>query len=177
MKYKLKLTPLTLLIGVCVMAGALAFLTQYIPLNEIPFLRDYVEISIQLTTLGDITSGASFPDATKVYYSFSWLMAPLFFIICWRWGKASDGKHDALLFVSSEKLTIWNRLGLLLLTPVWAGLCIGGWYAFDGGDARLFKVGSSLTMLVCFGWVAPAALGSSSFLFLASIKKAFLGKI
>lgn len=174
---KFSFTPLTILIAVCVIAGTLALLTQYIPLNEISLLNAYVEIAIKLTTSGAISVGSTLPDATKVYYSFAWLMFPLLFILCWKWGATSDGKYDTLLFVPLVRLTIWKRLILLLLTPLWGGLCIGLWYAFDGGDSRLANVGSSLVTLVCFGWVVPGAMAAAAFLFIASIKKSITGKI
>ena len=177
MKNISKLTTLNLLIGICVLAGALALLTHYIPLKDIPVLREYVDISIWLTTSGQIATGSSFTDSASVYYSFAWLMVPLFFILWWKLGKAYDGKYDTLLFVPVAQLTIWKRFTLIILTPLWAGIGVAGWYAFDGGDARLVKVGSSLAVLVCFGWIAPGAIAGTAFLFVASLKKAFFGKI
>lgn len=170
-------SPSFCLIMLCIFTGALALLVQYIPLYQIPLLSEYVEAALLLTTSGDVSAGSSFPDSAKVYFSFAWLMFPLFFILLWKWGQKSDGKYDTLLFKPEEKLTIGNRLVLLLLTPLWAGLFIGEWFAFDGGDARLFKLGSSLPVLICFGWIAPGSLAVAAFTFLASLKKAFTGKI
>lgn len=166
-----------IIIFLATISGALALLVEFIPLKDIPLLREYVALVLKVVAPSTIASASSFPSSFEVYFSFAWMMIPFFIHSYWRWSRMRYGEDDGLLFIAKEKLGFGKRFLLLGLTPVWAGLLVAGWYGFNGSDSRIFHIGSSLWVLVLVGWIVPLAFSACIFLIAASIKKAFTGKI
>jgi hypothetical protein len=167
---------LTLLSVLC--AASLSSLTLLAPLANFPRLDGLVNIVLSLMQVRTLGHESDFPDAARIYFSFTVPMCITFYGLIWRWAKSNDGKaSNGLLFVKNEKFGVAHRLGLILLTPLWIALIAGGWLGFLGGNSRLFHLGTSLPALISFGWIFPAGIAVCLFLFIGSIKKALTGKL
>jgi hypothetical protein len=180
---KLLQTKTLILIGLAliVLAGSLSYLVTKVPLSTIPVLREYVDLSLRLTTSGRVRLNSSFPDAVAVYYSFGWAMALVSLPLWYRWLKRDIENpspiRPGLLSIPKERMHIGHRIALFLGAILFAALTVGAWMGLHGGDFRLLKVGTSLPTLIFFGWLVSMAFGVLPMLTWAAIKKFFTGKV
>lgn len=135
-------------------------------------LQRYVSaMSFVVDPKGLISSKSAFPEVTTLYHSIVCWSFPFWFLVWWKWmnSQIGIGKTDMIF---KSRLSIWNRLVVLLLLPLWLFLT----YAFTlnhGGDTRLVAFGTSRLQLAIFGMAIPAGMAGTLALALFSIKRVF----
>lgn len=169
-KYSLLFIALAWVLGLTVallspddILGSSAVLTAYV--------STYLNFFSYSRALG---SESSFPMVTQLYHSLmAWTM-PFFAVLSYSWMKGRVGRErDGLLF--KAKLSVGNKLALMLLIPVWACFI---WFASmnDGGDVRLVPLGSSRVALGLFGISFHCLPGAMLSAIVFSIQRVFFEK-
>lgn len=115
-------------------------------------------------------AGSSFPEVSALYFSIVWWAFPFLFLACWKWMNSEVGHaKSGLLFKS--RLSFWNRLGLLLITPIWLFLAYVGFSLNDGGNTRFLFLGASRLHLALFGMTIPLGVAAMLALTCFSVKR------
>jgi len=139
-------------------AASFSILTLMIPLSDLPVMEDFVNTSLSLMGVPDLGRDSSFPDASRMYFTFSVPIIYAFFGLMWRWVQSKDGNASSgILFIKKENMKIFHRLGLIILTPLWAVIAAGGWFGFMGGGFTVisfwkFHFGPDITRLGLSCW-------------------------
>lgn len=75
--------------------------------------------------------------------------------------------------IFKEDLNVTNKIALICISPIWVFLLYVVVVFYDGGDSRLFKLGSSRMQLGFLGMVVPASAAALSSLVIFTIRRIF----
>lgn len=115
---------------------------------------------------------SSFPEVSVVYFFIIWLSFPFWFLVLWRWMlRQVGGRGGGLIF--KENLSPANKVALIFISPIWVFLLYVVVVLYDGGDSRLFKLGSSRIQLGFWGMVVPASTAALCSLVIFTMKRVF----
>ena len=137
--------------------------------------RAYVSMMSHVLPLDRYASNTAFPQIAKLYYGIIWITFPFVLVVIWAIFRAADGKSNGLLFRAKDKMSLWTRAAMLVLSPLWFFLAYVGVIA-SGSDTRLFNFGSSLWQMGTLGMLIPLATALSLALGIGSIVKAIWGR-
>ncbi|MDO9434968.1 hypothetical protein [Hydrogenophaga sp.] len=144
-------------------------------LSRFEILNEYASLYVCLFSYKNALGSASeFPEVTRLYHSLLVWTIPLFSIVSYRWMKLRVGRErDGILF--KRVLSIFNKLALIALLPIWIGLI---WFVGmnDGGDVRLVPFGSSRGALGLFGISLPFLVGVLFSAIAFSVRRVFFEK-
>lgn len=140
---------------------------------ESAVLRGYVSLmSPLINPKGLMGTRSAFSQVTLLYHAVAIWSLPAWLVVVWRWMNSRVGvDRTGILF--KLRLSLGNRIALLILLPLWLGLAYGLFSLNHGGDARLFAFGSSRIQLATLGMATYAASAALISLAAFSIKRLF----
>lgn len=169
---KLEVRSLHFICAMWCIGAILAISTPTDILDYSPAIKLYVDPVLTLISPdGKLGSRSNFPQVTQLYYALMVWTVPCFAIISHSWMLTRVAKdRDGLMF--KQKLSITNKVWLVVLLPVWA---IFIYFASlnHGGDTRLIPFGGSRWALGIFGVAFPLGAGVMLALIGFSIRRVF----
>lgn len=138
---------------------------------EHPLFRSYASLMAPLVNpRGLLGTRSAFAQVAVLYHSVVIWTLPAWLVVWWRWMNGRVGvDRTGILF--KPRLSLGNRIALLVLLPLWVAL---GWGLFTlnhGGDTRVFAFGSSRVSLAFLGLAVPAALAVLAALAAFSVRR------
>ena len=136
-------------------------------------LHQYVSaMSFIANPKGLMAARSTFPEVSALYHAVICWSLPFWFLVWWKWMNSQVGV-DKTSMIFKVKLSLWNRLVLLLLMPLWLFLTYAGFNLNHGGDTRMIAFGTSRLQLAIFGMGFQVGVTGSLALVFFSIRRFF----
>ena len=161
------------MLAVLWLAGGLVALFVPEDVLDMAVIRSYLSLVLPFANpKGLMASRSDFPQVTLVYNAVVVWSLPAWVAVWWKWMNGQVGRDESgILF--RRRLSLGNRLGLVVLLPLWMGLAYAGLTLNHGGDARLFAFGTSRVQLALFGMASPLAGATALVLAAFTVKRLF----